>query len=107
MKARKRLGGELGSGSPQGKKFKASTPGSLPPAPLSPGGTPLLMINNKAVAKKTRRPKKLKMPETEGFTLSSGSITPLPASLLSISTPLPPVSGAGKDAGDPPPLPIR
>merc|ERR1719330_1390282 len=64
MKARKRLGGELGSASPQGKKFKASTPGSLPPAPLSPGGTPLLMIN-KAVAKKTRRPKKLKMPETE------------------------------------------
>ena len=105
MKARKRLG-ELGSASP-GKKFRANAPGSLPAAPLSPGGTPLLMINNKAVAKKTRRPKKLKMPETEGFTLSSGSITPLPASLLSISTPLPPVSGAGKDVGDPPPLPIR
>ena len=78
MKARKCLG-ELGSASP-GKKFRASTQGSLPAAPLSPGGTPLLMINNKA-----RRPKKLTMPETEGFTLSSGSITPLPASLLSIS----------------------
>ena len=42
---------------------------------------------NKAVAKKTRRPKKLKMPETEGFTLSSGSITPLPASLPSSPSP--------------------
>ena len=103
MKSRKRFG-ESGSASP-GKRFRAGASGSLPAAPLSPGGTPLLMINNQA--KKTRRPKKLKMPETEGFTLSSGSITPLHASLLSISTPLPPVSGAGKDAGDPPPLPIR
>ena len=44
------------------------------------------------------------MPEGEHFTLSSGSITPLPASLLSISTPLPP--SPIKDT-DPPPLPIR
>ena len=44
------------------------------------------------------------MPEGEHFTLSSGSITPLPASLLSISTPLPP--SPIKDS-DPPPLPIR
>ena len=78
------------------KKPKLMMPG--------PGGT--LMMGK---LKKARRPKKNKLAEAGGeqFRLSSG-ITPLPASLLSISTPLPPVSGQSpvKDS-DPPPLPIR
>jgi len=87
MKARKRLN-EHGGVNPS-KKLKAGA-STIPGQP--------------APVKKPRRPKKLKMPEGEHFTLSSGSITPLPASLLSISTPLPP--SPIKDS-DPPPLPIR
>ena len=77
------------------------------PSPAGPPGSPLMMPT-KVTPKKTRRPKKLKVAEAgpgSGFTLSSGTITPLPASLLSISAPLPP--SPHKEATDPPPLPIR
>merc|ERR1719270_1390378 len=107
LKAKKRVG-EPGFLSPN-KKFKANVGGGQPglTSPLGPPGTPLLMMQQKMTPKKSRKPKK-KNPEGEQpFTLSSGTITPLPASLLSISTPLPPVSGSSKEATGPPPLPIR
>lgn len=88
------------------KKFKAGQPGLGLTSTSGPPGPPLLMMQQKLTPKKSRKPKK-KNSEGEQFTLSSGTITPLPASLLSISTPLPPVSGSSKDATDPPPLPIR
>merc|ERR1719219_1907609 len=104
LKAKKRGGGGGGEMVGGGSVFVPANKKSRPTlAAVTPGaGGALSSPLPKTPPKKTRKPKKPKVCEGEAGNLLSN---PLPASLLSISTPLPPTTLS--PLKEPPPLPIR